>query len=63
AAVQTVPGVDGVRSIAIRRRGLTTNYAPMPQTVGVGRQEILRADNDPSRPERGSLLITVEGGK
>ncbi len=63
AAVQTVPGVDGVRSIAMRRRGLMTTYAPMPQTVGVGRQEIVRTDNDPSRPERGSLLITVEGGK
>jgi hypothetical protein len=29
----------------------------------VGRNEILRVDNDPSRPERGSLDVKVEGGK
>jgi hypothetical protein len=35
----------------------------MPDDVTVGTHEILRVDNDPSRPERGSLRVIVEGGK
>lgn len=62
-ACQRATGVDGVVSIAFRRRGLTPWVDPMPETVTVGRDEIIRCDGDPSRPERGSLRIVVEGGK
>jgi len=63
AAVQAVPGVAGILDITARRRGLTTRPVAMPQSIPVGRQEIVRVDNDPSRPENGSLRINVEGGK
>jgi hypothetical protein len=62
-AVQRAPGVDGVVCTTYRRRGLVRNYEPLPDTVTVGRDEIIRVDNDPSRPEAGSLRIVVRGGK
>jgi hypothetical protein len=63
AAVQRVPGVSGIHSALIRRRGFTATFDEMPQTVVVGGSEIVRVDNDPSRPESGSIRIRVEGGK
>jgi hypothetical protein len=35
----------------------------MPDAVQVARDEIIRMDNDPSRPEAGSLHVEVVGGK
>jgi hypothetical protein len=63
AAVQDAYGVAGVVSIHYRRRGLVPHYINLPQTVAVGPGQIFQLDNDPSRPERGSLHIRVEGGK
>ena len=63
AAVQRAAGVDGVVSIEYRRRGVIPDFVPMPETVLVGADEIIRVDNDPSRPDHGSLRIVVEGGK
>ena len=63
AAIQTASGVDGVRAIRYRRRGVTAGYVAMPDQVVVARDEIIRADNDPSRPEAGSIRIDVQGGK
>lgn len=63
AAAQRALGVRGVVSVRYRRRGLAAAFAPMPETVDVGRDEIVRVDNDPGSPERGSLRIVVEGGK
>jgi hypothetical protein len=63
AAVQRADGVDGVTTVRYRRRGHAADYAPMPETVTVGRDEIIRADSDPSFPDRGSVRVTVEGGK
>jgi hypothetical protein len=33
----------------------------MPEVVTVGSDEILRADNNPNRPDRGSVRIVVTG--
>jgi hypothetical protein len=63
AAIQRANGVDGVVRIDYRRRGYVPNFTPMPQTVTVGRDEIILVDNDPSEPDRGSLRVVVEGGK
>lgn len=63
AAVQDVPGVDGVTDVRYRRRGHTPGFIEMPDFVPVAQNEIVRIDNDPSRPERGSLRVDVMGGK
>lgn len=62
-AVQNAPGVDGVISITYRRRGYLADFVALPETVVVARDEIIRVDNDPSWPDRGSVRIVVEGGK
>ncbi|MDI1430184.1 baseplate J/gp47 family protein [Polyangium sorediatum] len=63
AAVQRVHGVDGVRVVQFRRRGSPIGFIDMPALVKVGKAEILRVDSNPSRPERGSVDVLVEGGK
>jgi predicted phage baseplate assembly protein len=62
AAVQAVPGVKAVRGIRIRRRGhfdwrpLTGPYLPVRD------QEVIRVENDREHPDRGSLILLMEGG-
>jgi hypothetical protein len=63
AAIQRTYGVAGVVSIRYRQRGSFRDYREMPDQVLVHFDEILRVDNDPSTPERGSLRVHVEGGK
>jgi hypothetical protein len=63
AAVQGAAGVDGVLDVSYRRRGRTAGFVPMPDLVLVADDEIVRVDNDPGRPERGSLRVDVAGGK
>ncbi len=63
AAVQNVPGVDGVTDIRYRRRGHTSGFVTMLDTVDVAVDEIVRADNDPNRPDAGSFRVDVGGGK
>jgi hypothetical protein len=63
AAVQQAYGAAGVHSILYRRRGVIFDYVEMPDEVTVATNDILRVDNDPSRPERGSLRVYVDGGK
>jgi hypothetical protein len=64
AAIQAAPGVAGVLSIQVRRRGVTYNYQELSEKpLEVAPDEILRVDNDPSRPGMGSLRVYVEGGK
>jgi hypothetical protein len=63
AAIQDSYGVSGVVSIQYRQRGIIPVYVEMPETVQVSSRDILRLDNDPSRPERGSIKVHVEGGK
>ncbi len=62
-AAQRASGVDGVLGVRYRRRGQTRDFVAMPETVTVAADEIIRVDNDPSEPERGSLRIVVKGGK
>jgi Baseplate J-like protein len=63
AVIQNAYGVAGVVTIQYRRRGSTSSFLNVPETIRIPVDAILRVDNDPSRPERGSLHITVEGGK
>jgi hypothetical protein len=62
AAVQACPGVAGVRQVQYRKRG-AGDWAPLPGTLTVAADQILRLDNDPSRPEAGSLQVTAEGAR
>ncbi len=63
AAIQEAYGVAGVVSIEYRERGITPDYTALPDTLQIHADQILRVDNDPSRPERGTLRVVVEGGK
>ncbi len=60
AAIQSCTGVDGVDQVQYRPRGAGLGWAPLPPRIRVGPGEILRVDNDPGRPEAGSLQVRVE---
>jgi uncharacterized phage protein gp47/JayE len=62
AAIQSCQGVVGVSEAQYRRRGVL-DWAPLPDALTLAADQILRVDNDPSRPEAGSLQVTVEGSK
>jgi hypothetical protein len=63
AAIQAVPGVAGVTCIEYRLRDQTLDFLPMGDIVTVGPSQIIRCDNDPSRPNNGALAVVVEGGR
>jgi uncharacterized phage protein gp47/JayE len=63
AAIQGAAGVVGVLAIQYRERGVQPAWAPLAAPIAVPADRILRVDNDPSRPEAGSLSVWVEGGK
>jgi hypothetical protein len=63
AAIQSVPGVKGVLSITYRRRGSLALYTDLPEVLPLGNGEILRVDNDPDFPERGTIRVLAEGGR
>lgn len=62
AAIQAVSGVRAVEGIEIKRRGyfdwrsLTKPYHP------VSDRDVIRLENDPNHPERGTLTLQMEGG-
>jgi hypothetical protein len=60
AAVQRVPGVLGVTSVRYRQRGLQSALLPLPQSVAIPADQILRLDDDPNAPGAGSLHVVVE---
>ena len=62
AAVQRVPGVCAVEGMRIRRRGWTEwgEWTTLSYEVAVN--EIVRVQNDPQYPERGSLRLKLVGG-
>lgn len=63
AAIQGAPGVAGVHSIQYRRRGVFAGFTDLPEIVTPAPSQILRVDNDPSRPERGTIRVIAEGGR
>jgi hypothetical protein len=63
AVIQHAFGVAGVLCIKLRVRGRTAGFIEMPDVVTVATDQIIRCDNDPSAPERGSISVNVMGGK
>jgi hypothetical protein len=63
AAIQSAYGVAGVVSIQYRERGVTPDWACIPEVLRVSPSQILRMDNDPNQPNRGTLKVIVKGGK
>jgi len=62
AAIQSVPGVRAVEYMAIRRRGRFGWLLFLSLVYPVSANEIIRLENDPLHPERGSLRLIMEGG-
>jgi hypothetical protein len=63
AAIQAVPGVAGVTCIHYRLRDRAGGFREMTDSVPVGVSQIIRCDDNPSRPNNGSLTIIVRGGR
>jgi hypothetical protein len=63
AAVQGCVGVQGVSALRYRRRGIDVDFLPLSETLSIASDQILRIDNDPNRPDAGSLQVTVTGSK
>ena len=63
AAIQGVPGVAGVHAITYRQRGTFADFTDLPEVVAPAPAQILRVDNDPSWPERGTIRVIPEGGR
>lgn len=57
AAIQAVPGVRGVDGMQIRARGITAKRPFTELVFEVGDDQVIRLQNDPRYPERGSLRI------
>jgi hypothetical protein len=62
AVLQGIPGVQSVRRIWLRQRGVQRFRLMRELVLKVGRDQILRLDNDPLRPEHGSLRFEPQGG-
>jgi hypothetical protein len=63
AAVQGCTGVAGVADAQYRQRGVQLTSVELSDALLVSAGSILRVDDDPSRPDAGSLTVTVQGGK
>jgi hypothetical protein len=62
AALQRIPGVKSVRGMVVRERG-RREYRPFSELLlEPAMDQVLRLDNDPNRPENGTLRIMTEGG-
>ena len=60
--VQAVPGVRAVEAISIKRRGWFDWRNLSEFTFEVGMDEVIRVENDPLYPARGSVRLIMEGG-
>lgn len=63
AAIHAVPGVLGVLLVRYRERGRNKDWQLFSNFFKIGSDEIIRVDNDPNRPERGTIRVEVEGGQ
>ncbi len=63
AAIQKVAGVAGVLALRYRRRAVVPNFIDLGDRLTLASDEILRIDNDPNHPERGSIRLNVMGGR
>jgi hypothetical protein len=61
AAVQGVGGVRAVEAVSFRRRG-SFDWQELPMAYRPGRNEVIRVENDPLHPDRGSYQLLPEGG-
>jgi hypothetical protein len=61
-ALQVVPGIRAVEDIQIRRRGWFDWKPFVDLEYDVAGDEVIRLDDDPLHPERGSLKLAFEGG-
>jgi predicted phage baseplate assembly protein len=62
AAIQAVEGVRAVETISFRRRGFFDWQTLPPTSFRPGRNEVVRVENDPLHPDRGSIQLFTEGG-
>jgi hypothetical protein len=62
AAVVAVEGVEAVTGMQIRAHGVTEFKEFEALAFEVADDELLRLENSPLRPERGSLTLELEGG-
>lgn len=62
AVIHSCPGVSGVLGIELRRRGWF-EWRPFTElSYSVGMDEVVRVENDPLHPGRGSIKLVMEGG-
>ncbi len=62
AAIQRVPGVRAVDGIQIARRGWFDKRDFTEPAYVVAANEVIRVENDPNHPDRGSVKLMMEGG-
>lgn len=62
AAIQDVPGVKAVEGIRLRRRGWFAWRIFREYSYDPGKHVIIRIENDPLHPERGTLKLYTHGG-
>jgi len=62
AAIQSVPGVNAVMRIRFKRRGWFPWTDFKDSFYDPGKDTIIRIENDPLFPERGSVKLIMEGG-
>ena len=58
--IQSCPGVAGVTLIEYRRNVAAARWRPLPGTLRVDSDQILRIDNDRNRPDHGLLSVAAE---
>ena len=61
-AVEAVPGVASVEIVECHPLGSAPADELATGRIGVGQTEVLRLDDDPTRPENGRLRIEADGG-
>ena len=60
--IQAVPGVRAVEGMTIRRRGWFDwrDFSELAYEVAL--DEVIRVENDPLHPGRGTLQLIMDGG-